>query len=190
LLFFSHVSLLGELQGEVFAEVPKVLKSWQASGIQVCVLLSCSFISTFFTDSFQLAIYSSGSIEAQKLLFGHTKQAGDMLSLFSAHFDTTSGPKIEATSYTKIAADLNVEPRDILFLTDIPLEAVAAKKAGYGEIASLVLRMSCFHYHLFLGGFVDTLLLTRPGNKALTDQDKKDFATVDDFNEVNKHVFS
>jgi methionine salvage enolase-phosphatase E1 len=58
--------------------------------------------------------------------------APDVTPLLSGYFDTTTGPKIEADSYVKIAQALGVPPSRILFLTDLHLEAVAATKAGCG----------------------------------------------------------
>jgi enolase-phosphatase E1 len=74
-------------------------------------------------------IYSSGSIEAQKLFFGHTA-AGDLLPLLRGHYDTTTGPKREAASYTRIAADMGLAPREILFVSDVGAELDAARAAG------------------------------------------------------------
>ena len=68
-------------------------------------------------------------MQAQKLFFGHTI-AGDLLPLFRGHYDTTTGPKKEAASYQKIAADFNLPPSDILFLSDVVAELDAARAAG------------------------------------------------------------
>ena len=76
-----------------------------------------------------LAVYSSGSVPAQKLLFAHTDD-GDLTSLFSAWFDTAVGGKREAASYTKIAQVLGARPSDILFLSDVVAELDAAREAG------------------------------------------------------------
>jgi enolase-phosphatase E1 len=76
-----------------------------------------------------LAVYSSGSVPAQKLLFGHT-DAGDLTSLFSGWFDTAVGHKREADSYRRIASDLQRAPNDILFLSDVVEELDAAREAG------------------------------------------------------------
>jgi len=111
-------------------------------------------------------IYSSGSIQAQKLLFGYSAAgtlpfpplssrttlnnsflAGDLLGHFSGHFDTTIGLKVEEGSYHKIAEQIKVFPSsNILFVTDNILEAVAADKAGWSVALS-----------------------DRPGNKPLPD---------------------
>ena len=100
----------GELVAHVFPDVPPALEQWAASGLDV-------------------RIYSSGSVEAQKLFFGHTG-AGNLLPTLRGHYDTTTGPKREASSYAKIAADMGVEPRQILFVSDVGAELDAARTAG------------------------------------------------------------
>lgn len=77
----------------------------------------------------RLSIYSSGSIGAQKLFFGHT-EAGNLRPLLHTHFDTTTGHKREVESYTKIAATLERVPGLVLFLSDVPEELDAAAEAG------------------------------------------------------------
>lgn len=77
-----------------------------------------------------LYIYSSGSIAAQKLLFTHTI-VGNLTPCFSGYFDTTTGPKVEAGSYTNIAHELKVPPENLLFLSDHPGELAAAQQAGW-----------------------------------------------------------
>lgn len=76
-----------------------------------------------------LAVYSSGSVPAQKLLFAHT-DAGDLTGLFSGWFDTAVGGKREAASYAAIAEALAVAPGDILFLSDVVAELDAARTSG------------------------------------------------------------
>jgi enolase-phosphatase E1 len=100
----------GELKAHVYSDTPEALKRWTEAGIRVC-------------------IYSSGSIEAQKLIFGHS-EAGDLTGYLSGYFDTTTGPKREADSYAKIAAALSLDPADILFVSDVAAETDAAKAAG------------------------------------------------------------
>lgn len=100
----------GELVSHVFDDVPPALSRWSDSGLDV-------------------RIYSSGSVEAQKLFFAHTL-AGDLTRYLRGHYDTTSGPKREASSYTRIAADMACEPRQILFLSDVGAELDAASQAG------------------------------------------------------------
>jgi enolase-phosphatase E1 len=100
----------GTLRSHVYPDVAPALRRWHAAGLR-------------------LAVYSSGSIQAQKLLFGHTTE-GDLTPLFSAWFDTTTGPKRAATSYAAIAAALGLPPSEILFLSDIAEELDAAAHAG------------------------------------------------------------
>ncbi len=100
----------GTLRADVFDDVPGALQSWKRAGNTIC-------------------IYSSGSIAAQKLLFGHTHY-GDLCPLISGYFDTTTGPKREAPSYTAIADAMGVAPEQILFATDVVAEADAAVAAG------------------------------------------------------------
>ncbi|MCW3848215.1 acireductone synthase [Sphingomonas sp. LB-2] len=118
----------GDLDGHVYPDTPEAMRRWKAAGIDI-------------------HIYSSGSIAAQKLIFGNSL-AGDLTPLLSGYFDTTTGPKREAASYTKIAEALDLPPGDILFLTDVQAEADAAREAGMqallidrdgdnGEISSL-----------------------------------------------------
>ena len=76
-----------------------------------------------------IAIFSSGSILAQKLLFAHTG-AGDLTPFIDAYFDTTTGPKNDAASYTAIAKTLGHDAADVLFISDIVAELDAAHGAG------------------------------------------------------------
>ncbi|ESN93715.1 hypothetical protein HELRODRAFT_88310 [Helobdella robusta] len=86
------------------------------------------FIQSVISKGSKVAIYSSGSIFAQKLLFGNTVN-GDLSELITDYFDTTTGPKVQSSSYVKISQHLNVTPSEILFLTDLVQEAVAAREA-------------------------------------------------------------
>ena len=100
----------GELQGQVYEDVPRALARWTDAGKRV-------------------AIFSSGSVLAQKLIFGHTS-AGDLTAHLSGFFDTTTGPKREAGSYRRIAAALGQPPGDVLFVSDSFAELDAAREAG------------------------------------------------------------
>lgn len=100
----------GTLKGHLYPDVEGVLRELAARRVPVY-------------------IYSSGSIAAQRLLFGHSI-AGDLLGLLAGHFDTTTGPKKVAASYTQIAGELGVAPQDVLFGTDNLDEARAARDAG------------------------------------------------------------
>lgn len=81
------------------------------------------------TAGYRLAVYSSGSVAAQKLLFGNS-DAGDLSDLFCAYFDTEVGHKRDADSYRLIADSLHRSPADILFLSDVVAELDAARDAG------------------------------------------------------------
>ncbi|MFL1513220.1 acireductone synthase [Pseudomonas prosekii] len=100
----------GQLKGHVYPDAVDALKRWHQ-------------------DGFQLFVYSSGSIQAQKLIFG-CSEAGDLSPLFSGYFDTTSGPKREAQSYERITQAIGVAAGEILFLSDIVEELDAARTAG------------------------------------------------------------
>jgi len=100
----------GEIVAHVFDDVPPALAAWADSGLDV-------------------RIYSSGSIEAQRLFFAHTA-AGDLTPLLRGHYDTTTGPKREAESYARIAADMGLPPRQVLFVSDVGAELDAARAAG------------------------------------------------------------
>lgn len=78
---------------------------------------------------YPLAVYSSGSVPAQKLFFGHT-DAGDLTPLFGGWFDTEVGHKRDADSYRTIAYRLERDAGDIVFLSDVVEELDAAREAG------------------------------------------------------------
>ena len=101
----------GEFKGHVYPEVAENLQKWKKQGIH-------------------LYIYSSGSVAAQKLLFGHS-EAGDLTPLFSGYFDTEIGAKRETDSYRRIAEAIKIPPGQILFLSDITAELDAAAAAGF-----------------------------------------------------------
>jgi enolase-phosphatase E1 len=75
-----------------------------------------------------LYIYSSGSVAAQKLLFGFS-EAGDLTPLLSGYFDTGVGHKRETESYRRIATAIGRPSGEILFLSDIAEELDAARAA-------------------------------------------------------------
>ena len=99
----------GELKGTLFADVPDALSRW-ITGARV-------------------AIYSSGSVEAQKLLFRHSV-FGDLTPLIAAYFDTRTGPKAAGASYGYIAASMGIAPAEVLFFSDVVRELDAAREAG------------------------------------------------------------
>jgi enolase-phosphatase E1 len=100
----------GDLVGEVFPDVPVALSRWHAARRPV-------------------SIFSSGSTHAQQLLFQHSS-AGDLTPYLTAYFDTTTGPKAELSSYTRIAASLKLAPGDIVFVSDATRELDAARASG------------------------------------------------------------
>lgn len=100
----------GDLQSHLYPDVIPSLRAWRAAGLT-------------------LAVYSSGSERAQRLLFAHSPD-GDLTPLFSAFFDTRVGGKREARSYQAIAAALDVPTAEVLFLSDVLEELDAAAAAG------------------------------------------------------------
>eukprot|EP00268_Persea_americana_P020416 TRINITY_DN2059_c0_g1_i1.p1 TRINITY_DN2059_c0_g1~~TRINITY_DN2059_c0_g1_i1.p1 ORF type:complete len:522 (-),score=105.34 TRINITY_DN2059_c0_g1_i1:115-1680(-) len=129
-----------ELKGIVFEDVPVAFEKWHAMGIKVY-------------------IYSSGSREAQRLIFGNTVY-GDLRKYLCGFFDTTIGHKRESRSYFEISQSLGVDkPSQILFVTDVYQEAVAAKAAG-----------------------LDVLIAIRPGNGPLPEA--HGFKTIKSFSEI------
>jgi len=131
----------GTLKGHVYDDVPKAFERWAAADKKIF-------------------IYSSGSVEAQILLFKYS-EAGDLNKFHSGNFDTTTGPKMEAASYTSISEKIGVSAGDILFCTDVSKEAYAAKEAGFQIVVSI-----------------------RPGNVPLTETELKDFPTVVNFDNL------
>jgi len=101
---------VGELRGEVYPDVAPALERWVRQGIQI-------------------AIFSSGSVQAQRSLFQSTA-AGDLTRFIRNYFDTTTGPKTAPESYGRIAQVLQRSPAQILFLSDIAAELDAARTAG------------------------------------------------------------
>jgi enolase-phosphatase E1 len=100
----------GELHGEVYPDVPLAFARWRRQGRE-------------------LAIYSSGSVLAQKLLFGSVL-SGDLTRQIRDFFDTGVGVKTASESYMKIAATMEKAPRELLFLSDAAKEVEAARSAG------------------------------------------------------------
>ena len=100
----------GAFKGHVYPDAVAALRAWHAAGLK-------------------LYVFSSGSIAAQKLIFGFS-EAGDLTPLFSGYFDTTTGPKREAVAYTRIAESIGLPVGEILFLSDVAAETDAAKAAG------------------------------------------------------------
>ena len=127
------------MHGEVFADVAPALARWRAAGKTV-------------------AIFSSGSVLAQQLLF-RTTPCGDLTRFIDAYFDTTVGAKTSRDSYRSIAGTLQCTPGAMLFISDVAAELEAARVAGW-----------------------QVLLCVRPGNQ--TSADDADWETVCDFGEI------
>ena len=99
-----------EISGHIYPDVPPALELWKIAGIQ-------------------MGVYSSGSVEAQHLLFGHS-DFGDLTPFFSHYFDTGVGNKREEASYCAIQKIIDWPADEILFLSDVEAELDAAKAAG------------------------------------------------------------
>jgi enolase-phosphatase E1 len=104
----------GAFRSHLYPDVAPALSAWKAQG-------------------HALYVYSSGSVRAQALYFGHTG-AGDLRPLLSGHFDTTVGGKREVGSYARIARELGRPPAELLFLSDVLEELDAARAAGLGTV--------------------------------------------------------
>mmetsp|Transcript_2711 Transcript_2711/g.4838 ORF Transcript_2711/g.4838 Transcript_2711/m.4838 type:complete len:254 (+) Transcript_2711:83-844(+) len=129
----------GELKGPVYEDVVPAFENIKEKGTPIY-------------------IYSSGSIHAQKLLFGNSSK-GDLLPFFSGHFDTTIGLKIVSQSYLDISARLSLPPENILFVTDSIKETEAATAVG-----------------------VNVLVAVREGNAALPEEHP--FKTITSFDQI------
>jgi enolase-phosphatase E1 len=104
----------GELRGHVYPDVPAAFGKWSAQGADI-------------------RIYSSGSVEAQRLLFTHS-EAGKLDGYISGYYDTRVGPKRAAESYQRIVTDIGRAPHDVLFFSDVPEELEAARAAGLATV--------------------------------------------------------
>lgn len=131
----------GSLKGHVYPDVTEKLREWKASGIN-------------------LGVFSSGSVAAQKLIYGYSI-AGDLTPLFSAYFDTKTGGKRDPKTYSIIAETLQINPGEILFLSDIQEELEAANQAGF-----------------------QTIQLVRPGTIASWQKTANDFTQI----QTNKQI--
>lgn len=110
-ILWKDAYISGEIKGHVYPDVPLALENWKEQSIQ-------------------LGVFSSGSVAAQKLIFGFS-EFGDLTPFFSNYFDTKTGGKRETETYKTIAAKLGLKASDILFLSDIVEELESAKKAGF-----------------------------------------------------------
>ncbi|XP_029940331.1 LOW QUALITY PROTEIN: enolase-phosphatase E1 [Salarias fasciatus] len=128
---------------KLYQDVVPSIRLWRAPGLKVF-------------------IYSSGSVEAQKLLFGYSVD-GDVLEVgcSTGHFDTNVGAKVESKSYESIAERIGVPPEEITFLTDVSREAKAAEEAG-----------------------LNVVLVVRPGNLELTEEERSHYSLVTSFSQL------
>ncbi|TBW54445.1 acireductone synthase [Marinobacter halodurans] len=127
----------GDFQGHVYDDAAGKLREWHDRGLR-------------------LYVYSSGSVQAQKLIYGFSR-CGDLTPFFSGYFDTRIGAKRETAAYQAILDDLGVEPETVLFLSDVTAELDAASEAG-----------------------METILLVRDGDAPQTD-----YRVARDFDEVD-----
>ena len=128
----------GEIVAHLFDDVAPAMRKWCDDGIQI-------------------RIYSSGSVGAQLLFFGNTRE-GNLLPLLSGHYDTQVGGKREPASYTNIATDAKVSAGNVLFVSDVITELAAAQSAG-----------------------MQTCLSLRPGNEPVA---ANDFRSIRSFSEL------
>jgi enolase-phosphatase E1 len=129
----------GELHGEVFPDVPPALERWHRHNMDV-------------------RIFSSGSILAQRMIFSTTR-AGDLTRFLNGYFDTTTGPKNEASSYQQIGNEFGLAAGNIVFVSDVTRELDAARSAG-----------------------MKTLLCVRPGNHPQPSHTHTTITTFDGLN--------
>jgi len=104
----------GELKGHVYDDVLPAFKKWSSQHVKI-------------------AVFSSGSVMAQKLIFGYST-SGNLTEFLHAYYDTETGGKREETTYRSICKKLEVEAENVLFLSDIVQELEAADKAGMQTI--------------------------------------------------------
>lgn len=107
----------GSLKSQVFADVAPAFQRWRERGLRI-------------------SIFSSGSVLAQQLLFAHT-EVGDLTPFIDSYFDTRIGKKGDAESYRRIAETMNLEVREILFISDVVAELEAADEAGMKTLLSI-----------------------------------------------------
>ena len=107
----------GELKSVIYDDVFESFDIWKKQGLRI-------------------AIYSSGSVRAQELLFGYSDH-GDLTGYLSAYFDTNIGHKKEKSSYEKIAGALDLKPDEVFFVSDVREELEAAKSVGMKTALSI-----------------------------------------------------
>jgi enolase-phosphatase E1 len=100
----------GAVRSLIYPDVPAMWKEWKNRGIRIY-------------------IFSSGSVEAQKLLFQYSDR-GDLRGFIDGYFDTTVGAKKSSDSYNKIAQSIHLQTVEMVFLSDVVEEVSAAQAAG------------------------------------------------------------
>jgi enolase-phosphatase E1 len=128
-----------EISGHIYPDVPAALEQWKKANIQ-------------------MGVYSSGSVEAQQLLFGHSG-FGDLTPFFSHYFDTAIGNKREAASYRAIQNTIDLPAGEILFLSDVEAELDAAKDAGMQTVQLVRPGTMASEKHVTATGFVHINLI-------------------------------
>jgi enolase-phosphatase E1 len=130
----------GHLKTPLFDDVVPTLEAWKKAGKK-------------------LAIFSSGSVQAQLQFFSYVKDGEttrDIKPLFSAHYDTVNaGPKMEKASYQKICSELGCDVSKVTFLTDNVKEAEAAMEAN-----------------------VQSVVVDRPGNAPLSEESRAKYPVI------------
>jgi len=128
----------GDFTGHVYDDAVAGLRRWRGQGLL-------------------LYVYSSGSIRAQKLLFGHS-DAGDLCPLFSGYFDTGVGHKQAVTSYAEISRQIGESAENVLFLSDVAGELDAARAAGMQTIQLVRDSEVVVGEHATVAGFDDVII--------------------------------
>jgi len=136
----------GSIQGHVYSDVLKAFKKWTDQKIKIY-------------------IYSSGSVQAQKLLFLNSVD-GNLLPYITGHFDTNIGYKQHPSSYESILKQMQTSAQGVIFFTDIIEEAIAATTAG-----------------------IQAILLERPGNKPFVEIECKKFVIIKSFDDIEIKKF-
>ena len=126
----------GELKLELFGDVPRAFARWSSHA--------------------RIAIYSSGSVSAQRALFSRSSY-GDLSRFVTAYFDTRTGSKTDGRSYVAIAKKMQLAPQELCFFSDSPCELDAARGAGMG-----------------------TRLVCRPGNAPIAVKDHMAIQSLDE----------
>uniref|UniRef100_A0A8C5XWJ0 Enolase-phosphatase 1 n=1 Tax=Microcebus murinus TaxID=30608 RepID=A0A8C5XWJ0_MICMU len=127
----------GRMKAEFFADVVPAVRKWREAGMKVY-------------------IYSSGSVEAQKLLFGHSTD-GDILGLQLGHAAVDS--IILSCVYIYMSCCFH---NNFFFLRQESRFASAAEAAG-----------------------VHVAVVVRPGNAGLTDDEKTYYSLITSFSDLS-----